>query len=64
MKLRSLYLTIMMLTLMSSCLLGVAYAQIDSFKASFGMIGIAYGQSAKLNVYVDSLDLTTLPPGP
>src|SRR5215468_5754342 len=64
MKLSRMYLSVIMLTLTCFSLCGVADAQLDPQKASFGMIGIAYGQSAQLNVYVDSLDPNTLPPGP
>src|SRR5258708_30709502 len=47
----------------------LAYGQIDPgdkfvTHPGFGMVGIAFGQSAKLNAYVDMVNLNPFPPGP
>src|SRR5882724_1877459 len=52
--------------LFATCL---AYGQLDPntkvmTQPGFGVIGIAFGQSAKLNAYVDMVDLDLFPPGP
>ena len=62
------FLRIMLLTVVSLIAASVLFGQIDPMlvenQAGFGAVGIAFGQSSKLNVYVDIVDPNFFPPGP
>ena len=62
-----LILRIVLLAAFCFLTVGIANAQVDigyKILPSFGPVGIAYGQGAKLTTYVDRVDLDLFPPGP
>ncbi|HZS49091.1 MAG TPA: hypothetical protein VFC63_28750 [Blastocatellia bacterium] len=65
---RNQFFRITLLTVFVLFLAGIANAQIDPItlanQPGFGMIGIGFGQSGKLNVFVDRIDYSRFPPGP
>gem|GEM_PF-1087919 len=67
MQLRNVLLKLILVATTGLFMIGIANAQLDpgvKYMPGFGMIGIAYDQSAQLNVYIDSIDEKLFPPGP